>query len=947
MRASLSSKSNLSASDNPLGETFQKWYKSHCKRIQAKYAGPGLQNAINRRLNHPLTAVIMGCLLFFDILTILVALTLRLASVEQGYSSCKMQCDDMTCEPGTDFQNENLNNGADALTVLSLMILMVFGLETIIRILVNPNTYFCSFYNILDFCIVWISIIVELTLFSSAAGLLIVARTWRFVRDIVGSLITGISYGRGNNMNDRILDPKKIHMEKKIGSGHFGETYLATYNNQDVVVKVPHHGTGDLGELISFIKIKEHPNVVSFLGITTKNEKLCPVTRFYNLGSLDNLHEMITFSSWPIFLRIALDITSGVRHLHEVLNILHRDIRCANVFLEGSTRSGANGIKAVLGDWGLAKGINTDKKTNPSSENSRVETSPDELVKVKKRRDEKSRNGIESGRSISGSRNPANTQTQQKMMFTIPESPPSALKPDSEFQEDLKLPDTIMGNSELYDNVSASMFYKGTGSMSVSPWPWTAPEAWVMGIFNKASDIYMVGVTFWELLTKGADPYHWRQDYRPNRTLHQVMVGTKRLKIPSDVPLIVYCLVRSCLDPNPVRRPSADLITKWLKAMIRMQERLQHRDGILAGVLQRQKAKAASGTFLRGQRTVSPPVLKLGIPLQSLLHRAFVNDFYFYSEQWGEEKIISKAKEYLTSNGLSWTLLLGEVSDYTKSLEAKENSADLDIDSSEYKGDQGQGSLHATRLRAMYCFLKTYHDDLWVPPPTIKPGEHALMIETSHLSRYSTWRVWMHNLSMFQSPSTGEGGELDEFTAFERKVSIKDDDRPVLRPSSAELNKTRGEGNLMVLRTASAPLQQRLAKSSEVESKAIRQPFSNQVEEFGGAIVGLEEGDGKGGRRKMSWRLPSGDSIFKVVPTPEMSREASAVPPGPVSRQISPLEKLGNNGGKNQSKSTSSGEARRGVTMEENTLVVPNDIDEKDIFRPNAALYQAPSHQTW
>eukprot|EP00954_Amorphochlora_amoebiformis_P014074 1102756-Amorphochlora_amoeboformis.AAC.1 len=59
----------------------------------------------------------MGCLLFFDILTILVALTLRLASVEQGYSSCKMQCDDMTCEPGTDFQNENLNNGADALTV--------------------------------------------------------------------------------------------------------------------------------------------------------------------------------------------------------------------------------------------------------------------------------------------------------------------------------------------------------------------------------------------------------------------------------------------------------------------------------------------------------------------------------------------------------------------------------------------------------------------------------------------------------------------------------------------------------------------------------------------------------------------------------------------------------------------------------------------------------------
>jgi len=132
---------------------------------------------------------------------------------------------------------------------------------------------------------------------------------------VIWSLVNGVSYGRGNSATDRILDPTKIDILERIGAGVFGQTYLASYKGNRVVVKIPHHGTGDLQELIAYIRMEPHPNVVRFYGITTKKEKLCPVTKYYNLASADKLlaKGLVNFRNPSWFFKIALDIAEGLR----------------------------------------------------------------------------------------------------------------------------------------------------------------------------------------------------------------------------------------------------------------------------------------------------------------------------------------------------------------------------------------------------------------------------------------------------------------------------------------------------------------------------------------------------------------------------------------------------------------------------------------------------------
>ena len=81
---------------------------------------------------------------------------------------------------------------------------------------------------------------------------------------------------------------------------------------------------------------------------------------FYPLGSLDNYlaknHSTITWverTSW------AVQIASAVNHLHVNMQILHRDLKCANVFLRSDKT-------AVLGDFGSALFLQ-DQESNKES----------------------------------------------------------------------------------------------------------------------------------------------------------------------------------------------------------------------------------------------------------------------------------------------------------------------------------------------------------------------------------------------------------------------------------------------------------------------------------------------------------------------------------------------------------------------------------------------------
>nr|XP_042702843.1 non-receptor tyrosine-protein kinase TNK1 [Chrysemys picta bellii] len=81
---------------------------------------------------------------------------------------------------------------------------------------------------------------------------------------------------------------------------------------------------------------------------------------------------------------------------------------------------------------------------------------------------------------------------------------------------------------------------------------WCAPESLRSGVFSHASDVWMFGVTLWEMFSYGEEPWMGRSG-------RQIMLSVERegarLERPEDCPRGLYGLQRRCWAPNPEERP--------------------------------------------------------------------------------------------------------------------------------------------------------------------------------------------------------------------------------------------------------------------------------------------------------------------------------------------------------------------------------------------------------
>eukprot|EP00466_Bigelowiella_natans_P006351 jgi/Bigna1/42010/e_gw1.59.25.1 len=94
-------------------------------------------------------------------------------------------------------------------------------------------------------------------------------------------------------------------------------------------------------------------------------------------------------------------------------------------------------------------------------------------------------------------------------------------------------------------------FYSG----SHSAWAWMAPESFgSKGAYTKKSDVWMAGVTFWEIMTRGRTPYG---NENPREVVLRIICGTEKLPIPEIAKLDLYArgLIESCLQHDPDDRP--------------------------------------------------------------------------------------------------------------------------------------------------------------------------------------------------------------------------------------------------------------------------------------------------------------------------------------------------------------------------------------------------------